>query len=168
MAVLRLDLQRRRSSPYTGYLAAAVVVPRSAFGIVIFASIVGVMMAPWYWSSAAVTLVVASLGRHDGVIAAASSSRQGDQSWHAPAQTDLNNLDKVLAGDGVYGFIYNSSHTPDELYGVYNWCNMPHVRSQEYVRAKAGYELQYVELVSPRHEEYNHVLPCQGPFSFTC
>ncbi len=70
-----------------------------------------------------------------------------DLSWHAPSQTALNNLTAALDGQGVYGFIYNSSDTPDELYGTYNWCNMPHVRPREYVRPPAGFELVYVELV---------------------
>lgn len=71
-----------------------------------------------------------------------------DLNWHAPRKTDLNNLTSVLAGEGVYGFILNTSDTPDEVYGTYNWCNMPHVRSKEYVKASDEYELQYVEIVS--------------------
>jgi hypothetical protein len=164
MAVLCVDLRRRRSSSFTRYLAVAAL-PQSTLAILLFAGLVGVMMAPWCWYSTAVTMVVASLGRHDVVVAAAPSSREGDQSWHAPAKTDLNNLDKVIEGDGVYGFIYNSSHTPDELYGVYNWCNMPHVRRQEYVKAKAGYELLYVELVSS-YECFS--FSYHDIFSFTC
>lgn len=75
-----------------------------------------------------------------------------DLNWHAPRKTDLNNLTSVLAGEGVYGFIFNTSDTPDEVYGTYNWCNMPHVRSKEYVKASDEYELQYVEIVShPPH-----------------
>lgn len=70
--------------------------------------------------------------------------------WQAPAQTDFNSLTKVLNGEGVYGFIYNSSITPDEKYGTYNWCNMPHVRIQEYVKPSSEFELQYVEVVSYR------------------
>lgn len=68
--------------------------------------------------------------------------------WYAPASSNINNLDKVINGSGVYGFIYNSSTTPDNRYGTYNWCNMPHVRKKEYVKVNSDYELQYVELVS--------------------
>jgi hypothetical protein len=71
-----------------------------------------------------------------------------DLSWHAPAQTLINNLTNVVSAQGVYGFIYNTSTTPDEQYGTYNWCNMPHVRKTEYVKPPADYALQYVELVS--------------------
>lgn len=70
-----------------------------------------------------------------------------DGSWHAPNATDINNLDKVLNSDGVYGFIFDSSQTPDKEYGKYNWCNMPHVRPREYPKAPKAYKLQYVEVV---------------------
>lgn len=71
-----------------------------------------------------------------------------DLSWHPPRKTDVNNLTTALTGEGVYGFIFNTSETPDEVYGIYNWCNMPHVRSTEYAKASDEYELQYVEIVS--------------------
>lgn len=72
-----------------------------------------------------------------------------DVKWHAPAQSSINNLTSAVHGSGVYGFIYNSSATPDSQYGTYNWCNMPHVRDSEYVRPGPEFELQYVELVRP-------------------
>lgn len=71
-----------------------------------------------------------------------------DLSWHPPVDSQVNSLDSALTSDGVYGFIFDSSETPDEDYGTYNWCNMPHVRSAEYARPSPEYELQYVELVS--------------------
>jgi len=77
----------------------------------------------------------------------AAVSAQVDVAWHPPSKTEINDLDKVLSGKGVYGFIYDSSNTPDDKYGSYNWCNMPHVRKREYVRPSREYELQYVELV---------------------
>lgn len=70
-----------------------------------------------------------------------------DGSWHAPNATDINNLDQVLDNDGVYGFIFDSSQTPDKEYGKYNWCNMPHARPREYPKAPKEYKLQYVEVV---------------------
>lgn len=70
-----------------------------------------------------------------------------DISWHAPNATQVSNLGNAINGTGVYGFIFNSSVTPGD-YKTYNWCNMPHVRPQEYPRAPEGYELEYVELVS--------------------
>ena len=73
-----------------------------------------------------------------------------DLGWYAPSQTVVNNLTNVVSDStsGVYGFIYDSSHTPDEAYGTYNWCNMPHVRASEYKVPPDEYELVYVELVS--------------------
>lgn len=80
--------------------------------------------------------------------AAASPAAAEPAKWYAPAQTDINNLDKVINGNGIYGFIYNTSQTPAAKYGVYNWCNMPHARKTEYPKASDEYELQYVELVN--------------------
>lgn len=71
-----------------------------------------------------------------------------DLGWYKPDATVVNDLKGIIGGDGVWGYIYNTSVTPDSKYGVYNWCNMPHVRKQEYKKAKAGYKLQYVEVVS--------------------
>lgn len=71
-----------------------------------------------------------------------------DLSWYAPAHTEVNNLTAVINGKGVWGFIYDTSETPDDRYGQYNWCNMPHVRKTEYVKPSDEYELKYVELVS--------------------
>lgn len=71
-----------------------------------------------------------------------------DTKWYAPSKNQVNDLDAVPTATGVYGFIFNSSKTPDSDYGVYNWCNMPHVRRTEYVKPSADYELKYVELAS--------------------
>jgi hypothetical protein len=70
-----------------------------------------------------------------------------DLNWHAPNATSINNLTQVIGGAGVYGFIYNSSTIPASSYGVYNWCNMPHVRATEYPKPASEYKLQYVEVV---------------------
>lgn len=75
-----------------------------------------------------------------------------DLSWHAPAQTLVNNLTSATSTTGVYGYIYNTSATPDSRYGVYNWCNMPHVRKDIYVKPSSDYELAYVELIHRHHK----------------
>ncbi|KAH8904024.1 histidine acid phosphatase [Coniochaeta sp. PMI_546] len=75
-----------------------------------------------------------------------------DLSWHAPAQSLINNLTNVVSATGVYGFIYNTSATPASQYGVYNWCNMPHVRKDTYTVAPSDYELAYVELIHRHHK----------------
>ena len=71
-----------------------------------------------------------------------------DLSWHAPRASSINNLSQIIGGNGIHGFIYNSSSTPVDEYGVYNWCNMPHVRATEYKKPSSEYKLQYVEVVS--------------------
>lgn len=71
-----------------------------------------------------------------------------DLKWYAPNATATNNLSQAIGGGGVYGFIYNSSVTPNKDYGIYNWCNMPHVRAEEYQKPSSEYKLQYVEVVS--------------------
>jgi 2-phosphoxylose phosphatase len=71
-----------------------------------------------------------------------------DLNWYAPAQTDINNITDAFDSEGVYGFIFNTSDTPADEYGTYNWCNMPHVRKEEYVKPSADYTLKYVEVVS--------------------
>lgn len=50
---------------------------------------------------------------------------------YPPSFTNINNLTFALHGTGRPG-IFDSSVTPDKEYGVYNWCNMPHVRVREY------------------------------------
>ncbi|KAI0189874.1 histidine acid phosphatase [Astrocystis sublimbata] len=76
-----------------------------------------------------------------------------DLNWHPPSQTSINNLTTALHGDGIYGFIFDSSHTPDDVYGTYNWCHMPHVRKTEYVRPEGDeFELVYVEVIQRHHK----------------
>lgn len=86
--------------------------------------------------------IAASLARHG------KAASTADLGWYAPNATDINNLTTVIGGEGVYGFIYNSSNTPVDEYGIYNWCNMPHVRATEYKKPASEYKLQYVEVVS--------------------
>jgi hypothetical protein len=76
------------------------------------------------------------------------ATKQVDLNWYAPNATQINNLTSVINGTDVYGFIFNSSLTPaGSPYGTYNWCNMPHVRPQEYVTPPDNYKLEYVEVV---------------------
>lgn len=84
--------------------------------------------------------------------AAASLARHGsaaivDLGWYAPNATSINNLTQVIGGSDIYGWIFNSSQVPEDEYGIYNWCNMPHVRKAEYKVPPSEYKLQYVEVV---------------------
>lgn len=85
--------------------------------------------------------VAASLAQH-------SDATTIDLSWYAPNATSINNLTQVMAGSGFYGWSYNNSQVPADEYGIYNWCNMPHVRKTEYKVPPSEYELRYVEVVS--------------------
>lgn len=72
-----------------------------------------------------------------------------DGLWYAPNPTQVNELETVINGSGVYGFIFNSSYAPrrNSYYGGYNYCNMPHVNRQGYVKAPENYTLEYIEVV---------------------
>lgn len=83
-------------------------------------------------------------------LARLTSVRDVDTSWFAPAKGQVNSLKTALLSKAVHGFMYNSSNTLGDGFEVLNWCNMPHVRPLEYVRADQEFELQYVELVRPR------------------
>ncbi|TFK60936.1 phosphoglycerate mutase-like protein [Pluteus cervinus] len=71
--------------------------------------------------------------------------------YYPPASNDLNNFTVVLDGHGAPG-IFNSSLTKPEDYGVYNWCNMPHVRKREYIQPPKEYQLEYVEIIHRHHK----------------
>ncbi|KAI8937712.1 hypothetical protein NX059_005413 [Plenodomus lindquistii] len=83
----------------------------------------------------------------------AKNSTAIDLSWHAPKKSWINDLNQVINGTGTNGFIFNSSQLPSEVpYGTYNWCNMPHVRKQEYKKVSEEYELVYVEFIHRHHK----------------
>jgi hypothetical protein len=116
------------------------------FGIVAALSFVYLLfLAKMHISRYSAALALTSLGTVSGQC---STSASVDLSWHAPNVTVVNNLTVVINGTGIYGYIFNSSTNPAGVpYSTYNWCNMPHVRAQEYPRAPSGYKLEYVELV---------------------
>ena len=71
-----------------------------------------------------------------------------DLGWYSPNATWINNLSDVINGTGTHGFQFGGSQLADGVpYGTYNWCNMPHVRKQEYPMPGNGYVLKYVEVV---------------------
>ncbi|TFK36310.1 phosphoglycerate mutase-like protein [Crucibulum laeve] len=70
---------------------------------------------------------------------------------YPPSQSSINNFTVVLNGTGAPG-IFNSSTSPDSVYGVYNWCNMPHVRKREYKTPPKNYTLEYVEVIQRHHK----------------
>ncbi|KAF2681311.1 histidine acid phosphatase-like protein [Lentithecium fluviatile CBS 122367] len=76
-----------------------------------------------------------------------------DLGWHAPKKTWINDLSGVLNGEGTHGFYFNGSTLPlGTEYGTYNWCNMPHVRPEEYVVPGSEFTLEYVEVIHRHHK----------------
>jgi hypothetical protein len=87
-----------------------------------------------------ITLVLAS-------IATSVSATKVDLGWYPPKKSWINDLDQVLNSTGTHGFVFNSSQLPAGVeYGTYNWCNMPHVRKEEYVKVDDEFTLVYVEV----------------------
>ncbi|OCF41531.1 acid phosphatase [Kwoniella heveanensis CBS 569] len=60
---------------------------------------------------------------------------------YPPSNTANTDLAQVINGSGALGIFY-SSETPDDQYGMYNWCHVP----------SAEYELQYVEVIQRHHK----------------
>ncbi|KAF8664201.1 hypothetical protein AX16_000764 [Volvariella volvacea WC 439] len=67
------------------------------------------------------------------------------------SQSQVYSLDWAFEGSGAPG-IFNSSGVRNEDYGMYNWCNMPHVRKREYVTPPKQYKLEYVEVIQRHHK----------------
>jgi hypothetical protein len=89
-----------------------------------------------------ISISATSITIHDGTVV------EIDVSHYPPATSAINTLDKALNLDGSYGFLFNGSDSGIGQYGRYNYCNMPHVRRQEYVKPDPEYRLYYAELVS--------------------
>jgi hypothetical protein len=68
-------------------------------------------------------------------------------SWSPPNATWISNLTDIINGTGTFGFVFSADGPPNGQYGEYSWCNMPHVRTQEYPRVGKEFELIYVEVV---------------------
>ncbi|KAH7127872.1 histidine phosphatase superfamily [Dactylonectria estremocensis] len=93
-----------------------------------------------------------------------------DLNWYPPSDSKINSLTSALESDGVYGFIFNSSKTANKEYGTYNWCNMPHARKREYVKASRDYELEYVEVIQRHHKRTpyaSNAFPVE-PYQWNC
>jgi hypothetical protein len=93
-----------------------------------------------------------------------NSNMTVDLSWYPPNSTWITNLTDVINGTGTHGFIFNGDEV--RQYGGYNWCNMPHVREQEYVRVDKEFELVYVEVVSLALSLLCWTSSCSGYITF--
>ena len=95
---------------------------------------------PGAWSSDGATAAGMDEGRASG--------------WYPPSKSTLNDHGQALHGSNVYGHTcnYSSTYEGSSALESPNWCNMPHVRAQEYVKVSSEYELQFVEVVSLSHK----------------
>lgn len=84
----------------------------------------------------------------------AQNSSSIDTLWHPPTLNQINDLDTVINGKDVYGFIFNNSYAPasNGYYGGYDYCNMPHVNRANYVKPPESYTLEYVEVIHRHHK----------------
>lgn len=63
-----------------------------------------------------------------------SSNTTVDLSWHAPPSTNVSNLQSVINGTGVWGFVFNSSTTPAGL----PYCKLTMIMLVDPVLSKVG------------------------------
>jgi hypothetical protein len=118
--------------------------PRSVLGI----GIVLISSLIWHYSTMLGQTAKATLLRLGLGLSTATLAKTSAVDWYAPTKTDINNLTAALSSTGgVYGFIFDSSETTDGDYGTYNWCNMPHVRREEYIQPAGEFALRFVEVV---------------------
>lgn len=69
-----------------------------------------------------------------------------DIGWYPPSDSWITDLDKVINGEGTFGFRYGGFDP--EIPGQYSYCDMEHVRPASYILpSKDEYELKYVEVV---------------------
>ncbi|KAM3084374.1 hypothetical protein ACMFMG_001520 [Clarireedia jacksonii] len=107
----------------------------------------------WLHGARLLAVVPPIIAQHQEPIVDAANQIPIDLKWYPPKSTAINDLGQVMAEEGVYGFIYDCSQTTNgTAYGTYNWCNMPHVRSQEYVTPPEDYKLRYVEVIHRHHK----------------
>jgi hypothetical protein len=106
-----------------------------------------VLLSMWKGNSAFIALVLLGTNPSKALSQCNSGSGTVNLKWHRPNATSINNLTAVINGTGIYGFQFQSTTPSSAPYTTYNWCNMPHVRQQEYVVPSSEYELQYVEVV---------------------
>ena len=85
------------------------------------------------------------------------ATQDASSSWHPPANTEINDHARAVDGTGskakkiVPWTGAGASEQPQGWqYGEYNYCNMPHVRAEEYVKKGEEFELVFVEVIQRR------------------
>ena len=78
------------------------------------------------------------------------NSRSFNGSWYPPNKTQTSDLEAVINGTDVFGFVFSDAYnnpSPNNANDGINWCNMPHIHSETYPVPPTGYTLDYVEVV---------------------
>ena len=101
----------------------------------------------WKGRAASASLALLTAHFHQSDAQCGPGSNGVDLRWHAPNETVINNLTAVINGTGIHGFQFMAVTPSTVPYRTYNWCNMPHVRQQEYIAPPPEYKLEYVEVV---------------------
>ena len=85
-------------------------------------------------------------------------------SWYPPKRTQIDDLEAVINGTDVFGFIFSDAFTPpsNAVDEIRNWCNMPHVNQETYPLPPAGYTLEYVEVVRSQPLARRGMVVAQG------
>jgi len=85
------------------------------------------------------------------------ATQDATSNWHPPADTAINDHARAIDGTGLMAKKVvpwtgaGVSEQPQGWeYGEYNYCNMPHVRAQEYVKKGEEFELLFVEVIQRR------------------
>lgn len=80
------------------------------------------------------------------------NDRHFNGSWYPPNKTQIDDLEAVINGTAVFGFIFSDTYSPPNTASdaIQNWCNMPHVNSETYPAPLTEYTLEYVEVVGPQ------------------
>ncbi|ELQ44913.1 hypothetical protein M0657_004850 [Pyricularia oryzae] len=135
-----------------------------ATGVLLFVLLVAKMRSK---SSLFMTVTVAGPASHS---AAAQPVIVGgvDVGWYPSSQTAFNDLTAVVDGAGVPKFTFDPSGEWQD--DGYNWCNMPHVRAQDYMQPSTDFELQYVEIIQRHHKRTpyaSNAFPVE-PYNWNC
>jgi len=85
------------------------------------------------------------------------ASQASNSAWRSPLDTDINDHARAMDGTGPkakrvvpWTDAGASKLPPGWEYGDYNYCNMPHVRANEYVKKGDDFELVFVEAIQRR------------------
>ena len=124
----------------------------SEAAFVLFARVADVAMHLWrHVPSFALALTLSGPTQGQNV------SSEVDSQWRKPAKFWDTDLRETIDATGTFDFTFNSSSLPKGVkYGSYDYCNMPHVRRQEYKIPLKEFRLEYVEVIHRHHKRTSY------------